>query len=475
MPTSSIEDTLSAIGYAKVIVALKPTATAAAAETTRVEAESAIENHFIIPSGTQAESLALSARLSASRSFSPAEPVTSRRVRVYPKLGLAIGYINAAGLAGLEADASVGKVVKAPELSLIRPVEAQDAKLATATSWGIERLNVRRLWEAGFTGEGVIVGHLDTGVDGAHPALKGAIVSFAEFDMAGDKVPNAKPTDSGEHGTHTAGTIVGRAGQKGAFGVAPGAKLASAMVIEGGQVIDRILAGMDWIIGEGARIMSMSLGLRGFTPAFQTVIDALRAANVLPVIAVGNEGPNSSRSPGNYDSVLSVGAMDVNNKIPDFSSSQQFDRPKDPLTPDVVAPGVNILSCVPKGKYKIMDGTSMATPHIAGLAALLLQAKPAATLDELEQAILNACSRPAGMPEARANHGVPDAAKAFAILTGSALPAAAAVAPRPRITAKTARGKKPARGKSKQGAKRSARAKVAGKGKKAAAARRKKA
>ena len=114
-------------------------------------------------------------------------------------------------------------------------------------------------------------------------------------------------SDSDEHGTHTAGTIVGRAGLKGAFGVAPEAQLASAMVIEGGQVIDRILAGMDWLIGEGVHIMSMSLGLRGFTPAFQAVIDALRAANVLPVIAVGNEGPNTSRSPGNYANVLSVG------------------------------------------------------------------------------------------------------------------------------------------------------------------------
>lgn len=459
MSTSSLEDTISAIGYAKVIVALKTAPAAAAVLASVRDTESALENNFIIPSGTQAESLASAARVLASRSFTRAEPVTERRVRVYRNLGLAIGYVNASGLAALEADPTIGKVVKAPELSLIKPVETHDAKLASTTSWGIDRLNVKPLWAAGFTGEGIIVGHLDTGVDGSHPALKGAIGSFAEFDMAGDKVPNAKPTDSGEHGTHTAGTIVGRAGQKGAFGVAPGAKLASAMVIEGGQVIDRILAGMDWIVGEGARILSMSLGLRGFTPAFQTVVDALCAANVLPVIAVGNEGPNTSRSPGNYDNVLSVGAMDVNNQVAWFSSSQQFDRPKDPLTPDLVAPGVDVLSCVPDGQYATMSGSSMATPHVAGLAALLLQAKPDATLVELEQAILRSCSRPAGMPEARANHGVPDALRAYAVLTGAALPSVAAAAPQP--PRKPAAGRKPVRGKKAKSAKRSARSKVA--------------
>lgn len=278
---------------------------------------------------------------------------------------------------------------------------------------------------------------LDTGADGTPPALEGAIASFAEFDMAGDRVPNARPTDSDDHGTHTAGTIVGRVRKKGAFGAAPAAKLASAMVIEGGQVIDRILAGMDWVIGEGVRIMSMSLGLRGYTPAFQAIVDALRAANVLPVIAVGNEYANSSRSPGNYANVLSVGAMDATDEVAEFSGSQRFNRLDDPLVPDLVAPGVAILSCVPGGGYEEKDGSSMATPHVAGLAAILLQAKPDATASQLEEAILGSCSRPASMQEARANRGVPDAVKAFSILTGATLPfAVAEAATKPRIRTK---------------------------------------
>jgi Subtilase family len=89
-------------------------------------------------------------------------------------------------------------------------------------------------------------------------------------------------------------------------------------------------------------------------------------SDVLPVIAVGNEGPNTSRSPGNYASVLSVGAVGANDEVPDCSSSRQFVRFDSPLCPDVVAPGVHILSSVPDGTYKIMNGSSMATPHRFG-------------------------------------------------------------------------------------------------------------
>jgi subtilisin family serine protease len=439
MAGSSLEDTLAAIGYVKVIVTMKDrTAVAATSET-------AMQDHFIAPDTAQTQSLVAAATRSAGRQIRRAESLAERRVRIYPNLGLAVGSVDASGLVSLQADPQVGKVDKAPEISLIKPVEARPIKTGVGPTWGIKRLNVERLWQAGFTGQGVVVGHLDTGVDGKHPALAGAIKKFAEFDLAGDRVPNAPARDSGVHGTHTAGTIVGRPVSKGRFGVAPDAQLASAMVIEGGQVIERILAGMDWVIGEGARVLSMSLGLRGFTPAFQTVIDALRAANVLPVIASGNEGPRTSRSPGNYANVLSIGAIDVHDVVPDFSSSQSFNRAISPLCPAIVAPGVAITSCVPGKKYETMNGTSMATPHVAGLAALLLQARPTATADQLEAAIIGSCARPEAMEEARANHGVPDAVRAYELLTGSQLPAAqVSVAPRRRTPAK----KRSARGRS---------------------------
>lgn len=457
MPNAALEEVFEATGYAKVIVAFKAPVADALAATTRMPGRSAargrvparssggdagslerdLAGYFIIPGEARDHGFALSAARGSARGGGKGlAPTPARSVRIYPRLALAIGYVDRAGAAALEADARVSEVVKAPELSLIRPVALRPVKAAPETSWGIRRLGVERLWDAGLKGKGVLIGHLDTGVDGKHPSLAGAVRAFAEFDFAGDIVPGAKPRDSDAHGTHTAGTIAGRPGVRGSFGVAPEASLASALVIEGGQVIDRILAGMEWVVTQGCRILSMSLGLQGFTPAFEVVIDALRAAGVLPVIAVGNEGPASSRSPGNYPSVVSVGAIADTDEVADFSGSQRFKRADDPLVPDLVAPGVSIISCVPGGAFAEMDGTSMATPHVAGLAALLLQAKPAATAAELEKAILGSCRRPRSMPETRGNRGVPDAAVAFKLLTGKVLHSRATASGSARKSAK---------------------------------------
>lgn len=337
--------------------------------------------------------------------------------RVYKNLGIVLGTVDKESYHAINASASVREVTLVPELSLIRPVSAALAAPKAGPTWGIKRLRVPELWDKGITGKGVVVAHLDTGIDGNHPVLKGAIKAFAEFDDLGREKPRAKPHDSDTHGTHTAATIAGRPTSKATVGVAPGAKLASAMVIEGGDIVARILGGMDWAIGQGAKILSMSLGLRGYRNEFETLMTTVRARGMLPVIAVGNEGPATSRSPGNYDMVLSVGAFDDQDEVPDFSSSQHFKRKTDPYVPDIVGPGVGVLSALPGNKFGLNDGTSMATPHIAGLAALLFQAKRDATVNDIEQAILESCKRPKTMKEDRANRGVPDAVEAHRILT----------------------------------------------------------
>jgi len=149
----------------------------------------------------------------------------------------------------------------------------------------------------------------------------------------------------------------------------------------------------------------MSLGIPGVAEEFLDITKILRDRRILLVVAIGNEGPHTSRSPGNYAGVMSVGAMDENNQVADFSSSEMAG---DRIVPDLVAPGVHIVSCAPRNEYVSMDGTSMAAPHVAGLAALLFQAKPDATVDQIQEAIYSSCNRPATMAKERANRGVPD-------------------------------------------------------------------
>ncbi len=338
--------------------------------------------------------------------------------RFFPNLGVMLGTVDRTGLLALRADSDVLSVSGAPLLSPIRPHRIAAAKLQKKLTWGIEQMKIPQLWDQNLTGAGVLVAHLDTGADGEHPALKGAIAHFVEFDRLGRPVkPAPKPWDSDEHGTHTAATIAGRPVNGRHVGMAPGAKLASAMVIEGGDAVARVLAGMDWALGLGARVLSLSLGFRGWWPDFLALTRILRQKGMLPVFAVGNEEAGSSRSPGNYPEALSVGACDAEGDVPEFSSSQRFRRKKDPIVPDVVAPGVDVISARPGGGYQTMDGSSMATPHVAGLAAVLLQAHPKATVARLERAIFDSCTRPSGMTAGRGGRGIPDAKKALAALS----------------------------------------------------------
>jgi subtilisin family serine protease len=344
------------------------------------------------------------------------EPATPQP-RYYPNLGVMLGTVDKQSCTSLREHPDVESVSAALPLSLIRPTRAVSTRLTSDITWGIRALRVPELWKQGLSGEGILVGHLDTGVDGQHPALKSAIAHFAQFDFLGRTVtPAPAPFDTGEHGTHTAATIAGRPVDDKFVGVAPEAKLASAIVIEGGNVFARLLGGMDWAVGNGVRILSMSLGLRGFFEDFLPLTKILRARNILPVFAVGNEGPGTSRSPGNYAEALSVGAYERAGFVANFSSSLRFARPEDPLVPDLVAPGVSVVSARPGGRYQKLNGSSMATPHIAGLAALLMQAKPDKSIDEVERAIYRSCRLLPNMTADRANRGVPDAVEALAQL-----------------------------------------------------------
>ena len=457
---SEIDNQLEASGVAQVIVILKspptppkparaatagamalsvtPTDTPNLAGLDQYFVQSELSQNFALASA----GMATATSLSAADTESPAKAPPA--VLHFPNLGVLLGTVDQQGLAGLRADERVDQVTGAAQPSLIRPVTMKAAKLSTQLTWGIKFMDVPKLWKQGLTGKGIRVGHLDTGADGKHPALKTAIAAFAEFDFMGFQVkPAPKAHDTDEHGTHTAATIAGRAVQGRAVGVAPNAELASAIVIEGGNVVARILGGMDWAVTQKVRLLSMSLGLRGFVDSFLALTQILRAKNILPVFAAGNEGPGTSRSPGNYAEALSVGAHDDHGKVASFSSSQRFARVNDPLVPDLVGPGVDVISAKPGGGFQIMSGTSMATPHLAGLAALLFEAKPSATANEVESAIFKSCKLGSINPN-RGNRGFPDGPSAFTALTGLSLSAST------KSTAKKTTKKKAAKKASKR-------------------------
>jgi subtilisin family serine protease len=436
--SAQVAQELKARGVAEVIVVLKATTEPQVVAATRgasglkmkaalapaASAAKALARYFVSSTMSLPAAVAQAKATDPSRRERKAREVDSTPrptpVRYFAYLGVMFGTVTREGLAALRADPRVESVTGAPPISLVRPKRVEPARLVGAHTWGIEALKVPELWKQGLTGKGVLVGHLDTGADGKHPALRDAIRAFAEFDTLGrERKPTPEPYDTDDHGTHTAATIAGREINGRAVGVAPGSGLASAIVIEGGDVVARVLGGMDWAVGQRIRILNMSLGFRGWWEDFLPLVRLLRRRNILPVFAVGNEGPGTSRSPGNYREAVSVGAFDEAGLVADFSSSQRFKRLRDPIVPDLVAPGVNVISARPGGGYQSMAGTSMATPHVAGLAALLLEANPRATETQVERAIIKACALHAGTIRERAGRGVPDAPRALAILMGT--------------------------------------------------------
>jgi subtilisin family serine protease len=252
-------------------------------------------------------------------------------------------------------------------------------------------------------GKGVKVGVLDTGVDAEHPDLKGKVVNWAEFDGDGKRVTGSTPHDTDRHGTHVCGTIAGGNASGKWIGVAPDARLAVGLVLDGavGGSDAQVLAGIDWALDRNVDVISMSLGalvIGPETPGTYTraIVDCfLRGVPV--VAAIGNEGDGTGGSPGNDLFALSVGATDVDDVVAGFSSGRTqvvtestVIRPELlPLPypkPDLGAPGVAVESSMPGGAWGILSGTSMATPHTSGAVALLLSATGGlAALDERDR------------------------------------------------------------------------------------------
>lgn len=288
--------------------------------------------------------------------------------------------------------------------------------------WNIREIGADRVWQEGYTGQGVVVGDADTGVEWEHPALReaylgwqGSVTGTVSHDYfwydAWDG--EAQPWDDHGHGTHTTGIMVGWEGQN-QVGVAPGARwIACRNMRHGIGNPGSYLSCMEFLLapfpldgdplrdGEparGAHVVNNSWGCprqEGCLPdTLRQPVENLRAAGQMMVVSAGNAGPACGTvedPPALYDAVLSVGAIASDDDAASFSSRGPVTvDDSGRLKPDLVAPGVNIRSAVPGG-YVLLPGTSMAGPHVAGAVALLWSADPSlagdleATADILRQ------------------------------------------------------------------------------------------
>jgi uncharacterized repeat protein (TIGR01451 family) len=268
---------------------------------------------------------------------------------------------------------------------------AQQAQPSTGSPWGVSKIRADQVWRGlNVTGAGVTVGTVDSGVDWQHVALQTSYRGWRGSGFPPDHLHNwydatdegaLYPTDMNGHGTHTMGTIVGQGG----IGVAPGARWMAAKGLNGqGFGFNSWLHdAFQFMLAPGGDpaaapdIVSNSWSSSdSASDEFSADIAALNAAGLFVVFANGNTGPNPGTvsSPASLPNAIGVGATDPDDDVAYFSS--RGPSPFGDMRPQLSAPGVEILSSYPGGRYATASGTSMATPHVAGAAALLLSASP---------------------------------------------------------------------------------------------------
>ncbi|MFF0725931.1 S8 family serine peptidase [Streptomyces sp. NPDC004134] len=286
---------------------------------------------------------------------------------------------------------------------------------ADELDWNLGMIGAPEAWGAGLSGAGVDVAVLDSGVDADHPDLRGQVAAAADFTGSGST------GDPHGHGTHVASIVAGTgAAADGARrGVAHGARLLDARVLDdqGRGRASWVIAGMEWATEQGAEVANLSLGIRageGDDPVAQA-LDALTAdTGTLFVVAAGNSGPvtGSVESPGIARSALTVGAAEPDGR-PAFYSSAGPTLGTYRAKPDLMAPGSDITAARSGGgtaePYTTMTGTSQATPHVAGAAALLREKHPGWSWQRVKSALMTtADGNPAESPSQYAGAGLLD-------------------------------------------------------------------
>ncbi|MFE6980687.1 S8 family peptidase [Streptomyces griseus] len=271
-----------------------------------------------------------------------------------------------------------------------------DRKVQASLDKSTKQVGADLAWAAGYDGTGTKVAVLDTGADAEHPDLQGRITASENFTDSADT------EDRQGHGTHVASTVggSGAASDGKNTGVAPGADLLVGKVLNdsGSGAASWIIAGMEWAVDHKADVVSMSLGSAEPTdctdPMSLAATELGKNKDTLFVVAAGNLGPslNTVSSPGCAPGVLTVGAVDRDDSTANFSSRGPA-IVSHTLKPEIAAPGVAISAAAAGGRgsqaYRSMSGTSMATPHVAGAAAVVKQRHPEWTAQQLKAALVS--------------------------------------------------------------------------------------
>lgn len=240
--------------------------------------------------------------------------------------------------------------------------------------YGVQQMKAPEIWEKGEKGNGVVIAILDTGIDTTHPDLKDQIIDGRNFTNEGDRDDFS---DGNGHGTHVAGTIAAKENSSGVVGVAPEAKLLICKVLgsNGSGSYKGITDAIKWATkwrgpnGERVRIMNMSLGGPFHDNHQHRAILEACAEGILVVVASGNEGDANEETheygyPSLINECVTVAACNENKELAFFSNNHK--------QVDVIAAGVDVLSTYPTGQYAVLSGTSMATPHVSGALALII-------------------------------------------------------------------------------------------------------
>jgi subtilisin family serine protease len=297
--------------------------------------------------------------------------------------------------AGFWADVTASRSRSASGLKKLWLDRKVDATLDRSTG----QVGADRAWDSGYDGKGTKVAVLDTGVDAEHPDLRGRVTATENF------TDSATAGDRQGHGTHTISTVGGSGAASGGKnkGVAPGAELISGKVLDdsGSGAASWIIAGMEWAVGQQADVVSMSLGSAAPTdctdPMSTAAEELARNGGTLFVVSAGNTGPslNTVSSPGCAPSVLTVGAVDRDDRTVPFSSRGPA-AVTHTLKPEIAAPGVAISAASAGGRgvyaYRSMSGTSMAAPHVAGAAAVVKQRHPQWTAQQVKAALVSSAN-----------------------------------------------------------------------------------